>query len=84
MDDARADLGDEVEEGIGSHSTNGRDAQSEDENWEQQNAAPNARHSDEGSNKQTHQNFNQQIHSSKSIIQPNSSAKQFVRELLGC
>ena len=40
----------------------GRHVQTEDQNREQQNAAPDSRHSDQGPNSKTHQALDQQIH----------------------
>jgi len=62
MNDAGADLGDEVEEGIGADGANRGHAQSEDKNREQQDAAPDSCHSDEGSNEETDQALDQQVH----------------------
>ena len=62
MDDAGADLGREVEERVGANGAHGRHVQTENENREQQNAAPDSRHSDEGPDSKTHQALDQQIH----------------------
>ena len=49
------------------HGENGRHAQTENEDREQQNAAPDTRHSDEGPDSKTHQAFDQQIHDSNAV-----------------
>jgi hypothetical protein len=62
MHDAGADLREEVKESVRTNGTDRRYAQTEDKDREQKNAAPDSCHSDKGSNKQTDQAFNQQIH----------------------
>jgi hypothetical protein len=64
MDNAGADLGEKVEKRVRAHGANGAYAQTEDEDREQQNAAPDSRHSDEGPDSKTHQALDQQIHDS--------------------
>ncbi len=61
MDGAGADLGDEVEKRVGAHGQHGRHTQTENEDGEQQNAAPDSRHSDEGADSKTHQALDQLI-----------------------
>ena len=53
-----------VEQRVGANGANRRHAQTKNQNWEQQNAAPNSRHSDEGANSKTDQALDQQIHDS--------------------
>jgi hypothetical protein len=55
MNDTGADLGNKIEERVRAHGAKGRHAQTENEDREQQNAAPDPRHSDEGPNYKTHQ-----------------------------
>ncbi len=67
MDDTGANLGREVEKRVRSNGAHGGHMQTEDENRQQQHAAPNSRHSDEGPDKKTHQALDQQIHISRSM-----------------
>ena len=62
VNNAGADLGEEVEERVRTHGAHRRHAQTEDKNREQQNAAPDSRHSDEGPDSKTYQDLDQQIH----------------------
>ena len=62
MNYACANLGDEIEQRVGSDRAHGRDTQPENEDRKQQNAAPDPCHSDEGPNSQTNQALDQQIH----------------------
>ena len=78
MDGAGADLGDEVEERIRTHGAHGRHAQTENENREQQNAAPDSRHSDEGPNSKTNQALDQQIHD-QYRVQPSTYWRRAVK-----
>src|ERR1700693_5647863 len=59
VNDAGADLRSKVEERVRANRANGRHAQSENENGEQQHAAPDSRHSDEGADEKTHQALDQ-------------------------
>ena len=64
MDHTGADLSREVEKCVRSNRAHCRHVQTEDENREQQNAAPDPSHSDEGPDKKTHKALDQQIHDS--------------------
>jgi hypothetical protein len=64
MDYAGADLGEKVEKRVRAHGAKRRHSQTEDKNREQQNAAPDSRHSNEGPYYKTNQAPDQQIHDS--------------------
>src|SRR5271155_1598073 len=59
-----ADFSEEVEQRVRAYGAKRRHSQTEDEDREQQNAAPNPRHSDEGPDSKTNQTLDQQIHDS--------------------
>ena len=75
MNNARTDLGEEIEQSVRADCAQRRYAQSEDENWEQQYTAPDSRHSDEGPDYETHQALDQQIHD-------NTGCSPLIREAL--
>ena len=64
MNDAGADLGEEVEERVRAHGSKRRYTQAEDQDRKQQNAASDTRHSDQCSYSKTDQTLDQQIHDS--------------------
>jgi hypothetical protein len=64
VDYAGADLREKVEKSVRAHGEKGGYTQTENEDREQQNAAPDSRHSDEGPDSKTHQALDQQIHDS--------------------
>jgi hypothetical protein len=70
MNPTGADLGHEVEQRVRADGANGRDVQAEDEDREQQNAAPESRHSNEGPDSKTHQALDQQIHDNTGFSLP--------------
>src|SRR5580704_5528908 len=57
VDPSRADFGDEVEKRIGSHRENRRDPKHKNQDGQQQDAAPDAGHSNQGANYKADQNF---------------------------
>lgn len=59
-----ADFSAEVEQRVRAHGAQRRHSQPEDEDREQQNAAPDSRHSDEGPDYKTDQTLDQKIHDS--------------------
>src|ERR1700730_16078815 len=62
MTPASSDFSDELEEPVGAHGADRREMQTKNEDREQENAAPEPRHSNEGPHSKTHQALNQQIH----------------------
>jgi hypothetical protein len=67
MDYAGADLGEKVEKRVRAHGAKRSHSQTEDKNREQQNAAPDSRHSNEGPDYKTNQALDQQIHGSTGL-----------------
>ncbi len=67
VNDAGADLGKKIEERVRANGAHGRHAQTENQDREQQNAAPDSRHSNEGPDSEPHQALDQQIHDNNGV-----------------